>query len=782
MWPPGVGPDSDPAGPFVRLTNADKVLYPETATTKGDVFNYYTSVAALMLPHIAGRPATRKRWPNGVGEAAFFEKALARSAPAWLHRGALVHRSGTTVYPIIDSTTALAWIAQQAALEVHVPQWRFGPDGKPGSADRLVFDLDPGEGVPMTQLAEVAHAVRDLMHDIGLTVFPLTSGSKGLHLYVPLADPVGSAGAVELARRVAQQLEQSMPALVTATMTKSQREGKVFLDWSQNNAAKTTVAPYSLRGREIPTAVAPRTWDEIGDTALRQLRYDEVLARAAEHGDLLAGLDRPPNAGRKPGQGRGAGGSPDRLSVYRAKRDAAKTPEPVPAAAPANSGAGNRFVIQEHHARRLHYDFRLEHDGVLVSWAVPKNLPDTSAVNHLAVRTEDHPLEYATFEGVIPTGEYGAGTVSIWDSGTYRGEKFRLGAERGGEVIVDLAGRRIAGRYALIQTAGDQWLAHRMKEQPEVRVHDFEPMLATLGSVERLTSAQWAFEGKYDGYRMLVEIEHGRLGLQSRSGRDVTPEYPQLLWLAAEFADHHVILDGEVVALDENGLHRFDGMQNRARANRIEFWAFDILHLDGRTLLRAKYRDRRRVLETFATGTSLVVPQLIDGDGHAALAYSRKRGWEGVVAKKWDSAYQPGRRSKSWIKDKNWNTQEVVIGGWRRGEGGRSSGIGSLLCGIPGDGGLTFVGRVGTGFSEKELAMLKGVLDPLRTVESPFAPPLPRSESKGVIYIRPDLVGEVRYAEMTADGRLRHPSWRGLRADKDPQDVEWELSPHPHRD
>ena len=176
-------------------------------------------------------------------------------------------------------------------------------------------------------------------------------------------------------------------------------------------------------------------------------------------------------------------------------------------------------------------------------------------------------------------------------------------------MIVDLHGQRITGRYALIQTDGDNWLAHRMKEQPTPRLQDYAPMLATLGSVDKLTGAQWAFEGKWDGYRLLVDVDHGRLRLQSRSGRDVTGEYPQLQSLAADLADHHVILDGEVVALDADGVPSFGEMQNRARATRIEFWAFDILHLDGRSLLRAKYRDRRRLLETFAAGTGLIVPR-----------------------------------------------------------------------------------------------------------------------------------------------------------------------------
>ena len=758
MWPPGAT-----TGPLVTLSNPDKVLYPVTGTTKAEVFRYYTTVAEVMLPHISGRPATRKRWPNGVEEASFFEKQLAKSAPAWLSRGVLQHRSGATVYPIIDTAVGLAWIAQQAALEVHVPQWRFGPDGKPGLVNRLVFDLDPGEGVGLPRLAEVAYAVRELMEDIDVRIFPLTSGSKGLHLYAPLAVPVGSAGAVALARRVAAQLEESMPTLVTATMSRSLRAGKVFLDWSQNNAAKTTIAPYSMRGRRTPTVAAPRTWDEIGDPSLRQLRYDEVLARVERDGDLLAGLDGPP-----------ASAASDRLSTYRGMRDAARTPEPIPpaSAAPPHADETTRFVIQEHRARRLHYDFRLERDGVLVSWAVPKNLPDSPSGNHLAVRTEDHPLEYAGFEGTIPRGEYGAGTVTIWDAGTYEAEKFAIPPDvQGGEVIVDLHGQRINGRYALIQTNGNQWLAHRMKDQSAVHVQDIAPMLATLGSVEKFTAGQWAFEGKFDGYRMLVEVDHGALRLQTRNGRDVTSEYPQLRPIAAQLADHHVILDGEVVALDSSGVPSFTEMQNRARADRIEFWAFDILHLDGRSLMRVKYRDRRQLLETLSSGTGLIVPPLIGGDGPEALAYSRKRTWEGVVAKKWDSLYVPGRRSATWIKDKNWSTQEVVIGGWRAGEGGRSSGIGSLLCGTPDGCGLRFIGRVGTGFTEKELAALRAVLTPLRTDESPFRPSLPPSEVKDVTYVRPQLVGEVRYSEMTADGRLRHPSWRGLRPDKTPAEV-----------
>ncbi len=743
----------------VRLTNPDKVLYPVTGTTKSDIFDYYTGIAAVMLPHIAGRAATRKRWPNGVQQASFFEKQLASSAPDWLPRASVSHRSGTTTYPIIDSADGLAWIAQQAALEVHVPQWRFiaewsrkGEQLKPGPATRLVFDLDPGEGVTMPQLCEVAHAVRDLIADIGLTTFPLTSGSKGVHLYSPLDTPVSSAGATVLAKRVAQQLEKAMPKLVTSTMTKSVRAGKVFLDWSQNNGSKTTIAPYSLRGREQPTVAAPRTWSELEDPDVRQLRYDEVLARVQRDGDLLTALDADV-------------GVPDRLTKYRSMRDAAKTPEPVPKSKPA-TGQGNTFVIQEHHARRLHYDFRLERDGVLVSWAVPKNLPETTSVNHLAVHTEDHPLEYGGFQGVIPKGEYGAGKVIIWDSGTYEAEKFQ-----DDEVIVNLHGDKVSGRYALIQTKGDQWLAHRMKDQQVFEFDAIAPMLATHGSVTALKAGQWAFEGKWDGYRLLIEADHGELRIRSRRGREVTNEYLELRPLAQDLAAHHVVLDGEAVVLDKSGVPNFHEMQNRGRGARVEFWAFDVLYLDGRSLLRASYRDRRKLLETLATDSTLIVPELLTGDGKQALEYASKRGWEGVIAKRRDSTYQPGRRSSSWVKDKRWTTQEVVIGGWKAGEGGRSTTIGAVLTGIPSAGGLQFTGRVGTGFTQRDLANLKKTLAPLHTDRSPFQTSLPARDAKGVTFVEPVLVGEVRYSEWTPDNRLRQPSWRGLRPDKKANEV-----------
>jgi bifunctional non-homologous end joining protein LigD len=435
----------------IKLTHLDKVLYPQTGTTKGEVIAYYAAVAEVMLPHVRDRAATRKRWVNGVGTEKkpgmmFFQKNLDESTPSWVKRRSIEHKDHSNEYPLVNDLATLTWLAQIAALEIHVPQWRFGRTGVPRNPDRFVLDLDPGPGVGLVECAEVARIARDILKGMGLDAMPVTSGSKGVHLYATLDGKQTSDEVTAVAHELARSLEADHPDLVVSDMKKSLRDGKVLVDWSQNNGNKTTVAPYSLRGRMRPMVAAPRTWRELESPSLDQLDFTEVMKRVTKSGDVLGGMDR--------------------LSTYRSKRDATRTPEPVPAGRAAAS-AGRSFVIQEHHASRLHWDFRLEHDGVLVSWALPKGVPTDYAKNHLAVQTEDHPLEYGTFEGDIPKGEYGGGHVDIWDEGTYELEKWRDGRE----VIATLHGSKHGShKYALIHTGGEgkadrNWLIHLMKDQ-----------------------------------------------------------------------------------------------------------------------------------------------------------------------------------------------------------------------------------------------------------------------------------------------------------------------------
>ena len=466
-------------GHRLSLTNLSKVLYPETGTTKADVIDYYTRVADALISHAANRPATRKRWVHGVGTDAhpgemFFQKNLdERSTPQWVRRRALQHSDHVNVYPLVNDRATLTWLGQIAALEIHVPQWQFGRTGARKNPDRLVLDLDPGPGAGLAECAAVARFARTILQGMGLDPMPVTSGSKGIHLYAALDGRQTSEQVSAVAHELARALEADHPELVVSDMKKALRDGKVLVDWSQNSGNKTTITPYSLRGRSHPTVAAPRTWNELASTTLTQLDYREVITRVAKIGDPLADLTAGHLTARKPTAQRLVGfrhadGADDRLATYRGMRDGSITPEPVPSTVPPPS-TGQAFVIQEHHATRLHYDFRLEHDGVLVSWALPKGVPTDPTKNHLAVQTEDHPLEYGAFEGVIPAGQYGEGEVSIWDRGSYDLEKWRDGTE----MLATLHGEKHGShRYALIQTGGrdgneKNWIIHLMRDAAE---------------------------------------------------------------------------------------------------------------------------------------------------------------------------------------------------------------------------------------------------------------------------------------------------------------------------
>ena len=287
-------------GRVLKLSNLDKVLYPRTGTTKGEVLDYYARVAPVLLPHLADRAVTRIRWPHGVADESFFEKNVPNGAPSWLRTVTVPTTgsrsgggAGTLTFPIIDGVAALTYLVNLASLELHVHQWTVGARDRPRNPDRLVIDLDPGEPAGLPECARVALLVRDALAERGLETRPVTSGSKGLHLYAALPGRLDSEGTTALAKEVAEALQAEHPREITATMTKARRSGKVFLDWSQNAGSKTTIAPYSLRGRERPHVATPRTWAEIEEgaedpVALEHCRLEEVLERVAEHGDLFA--------------------------------------------------------------------------------------------------------------------------------------------------------------------------------------------------------------------------------------------------------------------------------------------------------------------------------------------------------------------------------------------------------------------------------------------------------------------------------------------------------------
>ena len=802
------------AGRELTLTNLDKVIYPETGTTKADVLAYYAAVAHVLIPAAYNRPATRKRWVNGVGTAdkpgeVFFQKNLEDSAPGWLPRAAITHKDRTIHYPMVNDPATLTWFGQINSLEIHVPQWQVDSHGSQLNPDRLVLDLDPGEGAGLEACVEVALLARTILQDVGMDPVPVTSGSKGIHLYAALDRSQTSEQISAFARELARALEADHPDLAVSDMKKTLRKGKVLVDWSQNNAAKTTIVPYSLRGRPTPMVAAPRTWEEIGSPGLTHLDYREVMRRVQDGTDPFAVVVD-------------AGGDP-RLGKYRSMRDPAKTPEPFTGA----PGSGDTFVIQEHHASRLHYDFRLEHEGVLVSWALPRGVPESSGKNHLAVQTEDHPLDYAGFEGTIPKGEYGAGEVTIWDHGTYELHKWINGRE----VIATLTGSEGGGlggtrKFALIHTgrgqgkdSEGQWLIHLMDPErhggkrkqavpgqavpgpsvpgpekddggtptgaagPAPGPGEYRPMMATSGDVAALQGSDWQFELKWDGVRAILVADEKAIRIFSRNGNDVTRSYPELADRQC-WPDQPFVADGEIIAVGPSGRPDFGLLQGRMKLTRpadvarartaipVQLMLFDLLNDGGTDLRRLPLATRRQRLEEFFTpsGCPVGLSPVLEEQVEHILESARELGLEGVMAKRTDSRYVSGQRTRTWTKLKVEQTQEVVVGGWRPGKGGRQDTVGSLLVGIPDGRKLQYAGRVGSGFSSRELAELRQTVERLARKTSPFQD-VPREDAADAHWISPELVGEVTYSEWTGTGRLRHPVWRGWRLDKEPSEV-----------
>jgi bifunctional non-homologous end joining protein LigD len=468
----------------------------------------------------------------------------------------------------------------------------------------------------------------------------------------------------------------------------------------------------------------------------------------------------------------------DRLERYREKRHFADTPEPSGATAAEEATA--RFVVQEHSARSMHWDLRLEREGALASWAVPMGIPADPQRNNLAVRTEDHPLEYLDFEGDIPAGNYGAGTMRIYDHGTYETHKWR---DR--EVMITFHGEKVRGRYVLFRTSDKNWMIHRMDpaEDPdrEPLPERIDPMLATLGDLP--PGDGWAYEIKWDGVRAIGYAEGGRLRLASRRANNITARYPELRELGRALGTHEAVIDGEVVAFDDQGRPSFQRLQRRmhltseAQVRRLSasdpvvYVIFDLLFLDGHSLLAEPYEARRAGLrELDLNGPAWQTPAHHVGDGAALLTASRAQGLEGIVAKRLDCPYTPGRRSPGWVKVKNVRRADVVVGGWVAGEGGRSGRLGALAVGWYDDAGaLHYGGRVGSGFTEAELKRVGRLLEPLARDTSPFtAGPKPPKE---VHFVEPELVATADYGDITETGTLRHPRYKGLRDDLDPRDV-----------
>ena len=835
----------------ITVAHAEKILYPGGKFTKANVVDYYRRVAPYLLPHLRNRPVTLKRYPNGVFGEAFYEKDAPGFTPDWVKTFPVPRREGgpDINYILINDRRTLMWAASIAALELHPFLHRVPRIERP---THIVFDLDPGENATVLSCAEVSFLLRDVLTKLRLKSFAKISGSKGIQVYVPLNTAVTYDQTQSFARATAELLERKYPEKIVADMARNLRVGKVFIDWSQNADFKTTVGVYSLRAkRPRPYVSMPIRWNELAialkksDAALLDFEPNKALHRLKRVGDLFAPLRKLkqkllkefastalPN--RRPSKSRRILKS---LSEYDAKRHFALTSEPAPQT-PRRSAQGSRrrFVVQKHAASHLHYDFRLEMHDVLKSWAVPKGVPLKANEVHSAFETEDHPVDYLDFEGVIPRGEYGAGTVLVWDIGTY---EVIEGNYWKGRLSVFLNGKKLKGEWTLERTGNDngktKWILRKTGDdaktisakradvsaltrrtmeqiadtderrvwmrpqsnkgrQPETKRGKrsspparrfIKPMKATAVT-ELPNGDEWIYEVKWDGYRALG-LKHGRNArLLSLKDKDLTSDFPAVAEAVRSIDADTATIDGEIVAIDSKGCPSFQALQNRASLGndwQVVYYAFDLLNFEGEDWTKKPLRERKEKLREILQDSEVRYNANLSGSPEAILRTIKSAGLEGIVAKKRDSFYRAGTRVTTWLKYKINKAQEFVIGGYKPDAGSFQS----VLVGYYEAKKLVFAGKVRQGFNPYVRAKLYEAILPCLTSKCPFAN-LPSSrtshfgegitteEMKELCWLKPKLVAQISFTEWTNYGLLRHATFEGLRDDKEAHSVVREVA------
>ena len=804
-------------GRELRLSNLNKLFWPDEGYTKGDMVAYYLNVAELILPYLAQRPLTMKRMPDGVNGGFFYEKTAPSHTPDWIDRCSVRSddsKRGVIDYLVVNDAASLLYVVNLGCVEFHPLHSRCDDVAHP---DYLFFDLDPFPPYTYEDVLTVARHIKVLLDQLGLTAFPKTSGATGMQIFMPLER---GRYTYELVRAFVgacgRLITRADPERATMAWKIPERAGKVFIDHNMNRSGANIAAVYSLRPEARAPVSTPLTWDEVMEGGFEpgDFRIDNVWERFARVGDLFDGVrnqamdlsnalealdvqeddaDQPPKrlpktaapaTRRRTSEEVIAASKDPKLAEYVRKRDFEGTPEPAPADA-ADKGVveadtGNSFVIHKHRATRLHYDVRLERDGALPSWAVPKGLPTAKGDKRLAVRTEDHPLEYGKFEGTIPAGHYGAGEVRIFDDGWYEPVEWT-----DSKVSFRLHGRRYPGlEFHFVKTRTD-WLAFLASHQeaPTIAAPPrFQPMLAEAGH-EAFDDPDWWFEPKLDGIRCLAELSTGATVLRTRTGRDATAQYKELHMIHELVDQVNAVLDGEIVAFDPDGKNSFEALQQRMNLTGEREIATDrqadpCFSGGLRPAMAGRTRDdrteagrapRAAALDRRA-GSSAPAddPRRGRGSGvHPGRAEARPRRRRGEEARLQVHAWA---QSRHVAKDKAGLETGLAILGWTPGQGGRAGTFGALLVGVIDGGGWKWIGQVGSGFTDNALKTLLESLEPFRRDAPPIDDP-DLASLKGVTYVELELVCQVEYLEVTkSTGKMRAPVFKGMRPDKTPDE------------
>jgi DNA ligase D-like protein (predicted ligase)/DNA ligase D-like protein (predicted polymerase)/DNA ligase D-like protein (predicted 3'-phosphoesterase) len=758
----------------LEISNLEKVLFPEDGIVKAQVIQYYLTIAPTLLQHIKGRALTLIRFPEGIHGESFYQKNRPEWAPDWLEFVAL-GKEETKDYIVATEPASLVWLANLASLELHQLHSRKPNFDKP---DYMVFDLDPPEVYDFGRVVSIAFDLKAKLELLGYTPFVKTTGGKGIHICCPIEPKWDFHQVFETAQAIAQPFVEANSTTLTLHIKKEARKGRLLIDIYRIRSGQSIVSPYSLRGRIGAPVSMPVTWPMLEKT---RGALDYTIHNAVEHvlnnGDAWEGFDAyavelHPYRSAKVSPGKklpksAKHKSPEQLKEYTRKRDFDKTPEP---GATVIDEQGNNFVVHRHHASHLHYDLRLEQGGVLKSWAVPRGLPPHPGVKRLAVQTEDHPIEYLTFDGSIPKGQYGAGEMWIYALG-----KYTITKEKKDGFYFRLSSKEVNGEYRIYQIKAKEWLLERV-DTPQVNYLSdiIEPMLSESASKPPATS-DYLYEVKWDGIRALIALEDGQVRIRTRNHNDVTAQFPELKDADKAFRATCGLFDGEIVCLDSSGKPVFKKVISRlmntsegsirklSASSPVYCYIFDCLYLDGRPLINETLVKRREWLkDAIRSDTSYRISESVD-DGVALFEAARTHGLEGIMAKAKGSRYLPGKRSDAWLKIKVRNTAEVVIIGYTPGKGDRAATFGALHIAIATPEGLQYRGKVGTGFDEATMKEITRQLKKSPEIKKPIKEKT--LDDRVSVWIEPVWVAEVTYAQLTVDKQFREPVFVRLRPD-----------------
>ena len=766
----------------MELSNLSKVLYPEDDISKAEIIEYYLKIAPTILQHIKNRPLSMIRFPDGIHGEQFFQKNKQDWAPEWIEYEALGSGETKKNYVLATEDASMVWLANMACLELHQMHCYKPHYDNP---DYMVFDIDPPEGFNFSEVVGLALRLKEHVETFGYNTFAKTTGGKGIHIVCPLEIRFTFDEVFEAAKAIAKPFVDKHKE-TTLAINKAARKGRVLIDVFRIRPHQTIVCPYSLRGRIGAPVSMPLRWEELEKcTSPLEYNFRNVPDKVLSDGDAWEGIGAhavdlhtnrretvvktlPKNPKHK---------TPEQLEEYEKKREFSRTPEPLPA---IEVGTGNAFVVNRHHARNLHYDLRLEQDGVLKSWAVPKGLPPRPGIKRLAVQTEDHPLEYLNFDGIIPKGEYGAGKMWIYARG-----KYEITKQKKDGFYFKLKSPELNAEYRTYETGKKQWLLERVdKPQIDWLNDKVEFMLAGTRS-EPFTTNEWVYEVKWDGIRAMISVDEDKVTIRSRNGHDITMQFPELA-NPDSFRVASGLFDGEIVCLDSSGRPSFKNVINRmqqsteggvkraAAKHPVFCYVFDVLNCDGRALINEPLLKRREwLIDSIMKEQPYRVSEIVD-EGAELFAAAGQLGLEGIMAKDINGKYLPGKRTTSWYKIKVRNTTDVVIIGYTQGKGDRNAYFGALHIAtwdntaspqpLSQGEGLTYRGKVGTGFDTK---LLKSIFDEVKSVKKTKRPVAEKPLDDAVTtWIEPSLWCEIQYASITPNGSYREPVFVRMRPDR----------------